>query len=70
MLYGPNGLLQINYDSLKHSDGDGPVLDESGVPLQLDEPVTEANINSDNCTIVREKEGIALFFNWTLAFNL
>ena len=61
MLYGPNGLLQINYDSLKHCDGDEPVLDEPTGHLQLEDPVMESNIKTENCSFRREINGMQFY---------
>ena len=69
MLYGPHGLLQINYDSLKHCDGDGdvgPVPNGVGTPLQLDEPVTEAIISIGS----RDTEKEGMLFVAEFEFNV
>ena len=75
MLYGPHGLLQINYDSLKHCDGDGDVLHGDGplsngvgTPLHLEEPVTEANISIGLRDT--EKEGTCIIVVAEFEFNV
>ena len=55
MLYGPSGLLQVNYDSLSHCDMEEPVTDESSGLIYSNKDRPMINTRSTDA----ERDGMA-----------